>query len=586
MSYPAEPYARWCRRVTDASAVLGAVVWLALRGPVMAGAGSFVASVAESAVLLAVLVLVPLVFRLSLTESVDGTLPAVYVVGVFLQPLAGLLVPFSFLLPEGPMAGVLVLPWLGVVACLTVFGLWRLLPRGTGDTGEAAIDAGLLYVPIGGVALLLHRLGLGFLQFGALLVLLAAMHFHFAGLTLPVLSGVAARTLPEEGRIGAVVDAALWTIILGPVFILVGITFSPAVEVVSVGFFTVAVAAFSLCVLFRGLPGRPRPQQLLVGASALSIVVSMGFALAFGVSAFGQAYGLGALPGGFPSLTEMARFHGRLNALGFALLGAVGWRLAVPDAPDLRPRVRFSRLAGDGYVGTEFLDRPDVRGEGEYVGMVDDLGQLGGFDPAAVDPAVRAVFERSGEARMAVTPDWPPVLGWLAKYVYRPLAKSVGQLVLPVETETGITGDAVPIDDAADGREDVRAWARSYDDGSTMYAGVYAVQHGMVTVSFPIPLGSLTGVLRLEPGEVPGALHETSHGDGDAGLYLVVLGFPIRLPIDESFEFVPAEGVDEGPFPDSDGVTATHTVTLSPPFDAVRLFTLTYRIEFPERPQA
>ena len=319
--------------------------------------------------MLAVLVLVPLLLRLSLTEGVDGTLPVVYVVGVFLQPLAGLLVPFSFLLPEGPMAGVLVLPWLGVVACLTAFGLWRLLPRGTADTGEVAIDAGLLYVPIGGVALLLHRLGLGFLQFGALLVLLAAMHFHFAGLTLPILSGVAARTLPDEGRIGAAVDAALWTIILGPVFILVGITFSPAVEVVSVGFFTVAVAAFSLCVLFRGLPGRPRGQQLLVGASAVSVVVSMGFALAFGLSEFGAASGVGSLVGGpLPSFSEMARYHGRLNALGFALLGAVGWRLSVPQGPDLRPRVRFSRLAGDGYVGTKFLDRPDVRGEGSTSG--------------------------------------------------------------------------------------------------------------------------------------------------------------------------------------------------------------------------
>lgn len=574
MSYPAEPYARWCRRWLDASALFGAVVWLVARPEL-----GFV----EAAVSLATLVLVPLLLHLTLTTGVDGTLPRVYLGAVTLQPVAAALVPFSFTLPEGPLAGLLVLPWLGVVGFLTAFGLWRLLPRGTAPRSELAVDAGLLYVPVGGVALVLHRFGLGFLQFGALLVLLAAAHFHYAGLTLPVVSGLGARVLPDSGRVGRVVDAALWAIVLGPVFILVGITFSPLVEVVSVGFFTVAVGAFAVCLLRWGLPELDsRPQQALLAASSLSVVASMALALTFGLSAF-----LGA---GVIDIPRMVALHGRLNVFGFALPGVVGWRLAVPEGPDERPRVTFSRLASDSHVGTAFFDRPAVRGSADPAptGMVDHLEQLGGFNPAVADQAVRAVYERSGDAEMRVAPDWPRGLGWLAANVYRPLAERAGQLVLPVSgVADGLSGRVVAVDADADGRDDVRAWTRSYDDGTTMYAAAYAVQGGLLTVAFPLPFANLSAVLRVEPGAAPGGLHQTSHGSGPEGLYLVVAGVPMRLPLDETFEFRPAaadSGGEDGPFPDCSGVRARHEVTLSPPFDAVPLFALEYAIEFPAGP--
>ena len=318
MSLDADPWRGRCLRVTDVSALVGAVVWLWFR--------TATADFIEVAIGLAVLVLVPLLLHLTVPTPAAGRLPLAYAAALLVQPFAGLLVPISFLLPEGLTAGMLVVPWLGVTVCIGLYGLWRLSHRGPAPLSELTIDAGLLYMAVGSVALVLHRLGLGFLQFGALLVLLAAMHFHFAGLTLPVLCGVAARILPDDGRVGRVVEAALWVVIVGPLLILLGITFSPLVEVIAVGFFTVAVAAFSVCVLGSGLSRRESwLQRLLVGVSAISIVVSMGFAFAFGWSAFSGTT--------LVTISEMIRWHGRLNALGFALFGALGWRIDVPSAP-------------------------------------------------------------------------------------------------------------------------------------------------------------------------------------------------------------------------------------------------------------
>jgi hypothetical protein len=58
----------------------------------------------------------------------------------------------------------------------------------------------MLYLPIGGAWLVASRLGIQPLGFGDTIVLLTAVHFHFAGFAAPVLAGLAGRTVAAGTR--------------------------------------------------------------------------------------------------------------------------------------------------------------------------------------------------------------------------------------------------------------------------------------------------------------------------------------------------------------------------------------------------
>src|SRR5262249_26528248 len=164
------------------SAVVGAVVW---------GAGLFLvswSSWAEPLVVLGALVVCPL--ALFVTAPTDRY-PWPWRAAVWMQfPGALLLLP-SFARNPGPIAGSLALPWLLITVLVALFGLLRLLSHWRGQVEEWAIDAGLLYLAVGGGWLILSRLGARPLDFGEPIILLTAGHFHYAGLALPILTGLA-----------------------------------------------------------------------------------------------------------------------------------------------------------------------------------------------------------------------------------------------------------------------------------------------------------------------------------------------------------------------------------------------------------
>ncbi|MBV0902287.1 YndJ family protein [Haloarcula salina] len=300
--------------VADLSAALGAVVWVAMT--LAAGLDAV-----ERALALAPLVLVPLGLAAVGTPPLRGRAGRLLRAAVWLQPLGALALAASLAVPSpSPRAAALAVPWLAVTGLLGLVALARTRDRGDLSLPETAADAGLAYVSVGAVALLLLHLDLT-LWFGRTIIGLTAVHFHYAGFVLPVAAGLTGRCLGDRSR---AVRAVVWTILAGPALIAVGISFSPLVEVVSVGAFTVAVALFGLVVLWRVAPTRPRAQALLLGLSAVALPVSMALALGYAVSTFtGRSLGL--------TVPVMIALHGSLNAFGFALLGMLGWRLSVPS---------------------------------------------------------------------------------------------------------------------------------------------------------------------------------------------------------------------------------------------------------------
>jgi len=219
----------------------------------------------------------------------------------------------------------LTLPWLCVTGAIALCGLGRLTARGGGPLPELAIDAGLLYVPVAATFLCMHAAGVS-LRFAPIIVLLTGVHFHYAGFALPLVVGLTGRILTgDDGTFPAAITgrataAATVVIVVGILLIAVGITFSPLVEAVAVIAFTIAVAGFAIRLLRDVVPAVTRLPGLLLAVAALSICWTMALALAFASA---------SLPG-TPSLItipEMIRWHGSVNAFGFALPALLAVRL-------------------------------------------------------------------------------------------------------------------------------------------------------------------------------------------------------------------------------------------------------------------
>lgn len=570
-------------RITDLSATAGAIAYLSL---VALGALSTV----ETFVALALLVFVPLGLGIAATPLRSGAVSLPYRLAVVGQFPGGLLASGAFIFPSGSVASVLLtLPWVGVTGCTALFGLRRLLPRGVTPLPELAVDAALLYVPVGAIALVLHRAGISF-HFDPIIILLTVIHYHYAGFVLSLVAGMAGRVVADDhGRFGDTLPnrmfaVATLVIVVNIALIAVGITFSPVVELIAVAFFSVAVAVFAVMMLARVVPRLDRLRRVLLVVAAVAIVWTMALALGYGYSAYPNTPEL-------VTLSEMVIGHGTVNAFGFALPALLAWRLATPEPVAAPPMPPVSQLAARGRVGIEYFDRNDLR-VGEATGMVADFDvfEQPRFDAEVIHSDVRRFYEDSADAQMDIEPDWPRAIQPFLP-IYDALAGRLDQLHLPTAAyggEDGLTSETLAVDDAADGRSNVSAWTRTFPNGAAMYVAAYATHEWSgvtyLSAAFPLPGGNLTGLLRPVPlpaTEEANGLLLTTRGDsdGDGGLYLCSHGYPIRLPLDEELRvWKPNSGVGtETPFESTNlesEVFARHDIW----FLGKRVVSLHYRI--------
>ena len=300
--------------VTDLSAVFGGMLWV---GIVLTGSLSQI----ERALTLAPLVLVPLGLRMIAVPPFSGRTGWLYTTAVVLQPVGAVCVLWSFLVSTASIAAGLSTVWLIVCGVLAGVGLQRTVDRGSiAPLSETVIDAGLAYIVVGAVALMLHHLGISF-WFDPVIILLTAVHFHYAGFVLPVMAGLTGRTVDSPNKIYQVVTSV---ILIGPAIIAVGISFSALIEFLAVSVYTLTVTVFGGYVIVRVAPNRQRLQGTFLVASALALPVSMALALAYVSMLF---VGFDPISINIP---RMVQLHGTLNAFGFGLVGLVGWRVEPP----------------------------------------------------------------------------------------------------------------------------------------------------------------------------------------------------------------------------------------------------------------
>jgi hypothetical protein len=307
-------------RLWNYGALAGAILWFVL---ILAWPGAAVQPFVFVHQLLAVgpLVIVPLALAHLIPDKSWGRgLFAAWAVGAVCAAVA-------VRLPTGIVAACVAGVWVPVTGALALFGarrIWGRFRAGTlgAQLPEACLDAALLYIPVGAIWLVADRGAYGLMGFPALIVVLTAAHFHFAGFAAPVVAGLTGRALPAPGWTWRVAAAAA---IAGPPVVAIGISTSPWVEVVGSLVLAGGMALLAVVMIFvvgRALGGVAR---VLLTLGALAILATMLLACLYAV---GQYIGFQAI-----SIPLMIATHGVANVFGFSVLSLVAYALSVPQAP-------------------------------------------------------------------------------------------------------------------------------------------------------------------------------------------------------------------------------------------------------------
>ena len=190
-----------------------------------------------------------------------------------------------------------------------------------------ATDAAVAFLAVGATLATIDRLGVRPFDFASEIILLTAVHFHFAGFVLPLAGALAYARRPglARDRAGRGVVAGIPITALG----FLGIPYANWVGAIltAVGGFGIGVATVLVARCMN--PRSAKVLGIVAGAEPPLFRCrwprSMRPARLLGAS--------------WLDLATMARIHGGLNALGFAVPVIVAWTLASPRTPeDPQPR--------------------------------------------------------------------------------------------------------------------------------------------------------------------------------------------------------------------------------------------------------
>ena len=296
------------------SAAAGVVVWLLLLPTSTSDARE--TELIHKVVFFGMLVVVPL--GLSLVSTDEHASSSLYRLAVLVQPVAALPAIASFFFKTGPLAAALSSTWLILSLLVALFGLMRFKSRGLYPVEESSVDAGLVYLVVAGVWLVVYRLGIQPFDYGETIILLTVIHFHFAGFAAPILAGMGGRVLATRKHPQAMFRVSVFAIVAAMPLVAAGITFSPWLGLI--GTLLLSTGLVLLAVLVAGWVS-PAIGSLL---SRLLLVFGALCSCAAMVLACLYSYSL-ATKTLIINIPTMALTHGLLNAFGFVACSLLAW---------------------------------------------------------------------------------------------------------------------------------------------------------------------------------------------------------------------------------------------------------------------
>lgn len=417
--------------------------------------------------------------------------------------------------------------WLVFCGLLAMYGIFRFFASGGYYFEETLIDVSFIYMGLGGLWYVVYMMGAKLFSFSGQVALLTAIHFHYSSLYVLLFAGLLGRIMKRERPLPVWYKWMGAFMIMSPILIALGITYSWVVEVISVCLFVLALIVYGIKSFTI--------QNWFIKISSLLLMFSMAMAFLYAIR--------------IVDIPFMVNAHGLVNAFGFVGLGMVGYLFISPESHVMISSIPFSKIQGDRVIGTNFFERNEYveqQVEEHPRGMVDSMEvfERDGFRCEQVHPLIRGFYERTIEFDMKVYPEWHPIFLPAARW-YKKFSAKIEQMNFPVlkdEQETEVESRMLKLKDAMDGRENVRAWVRmDKKKNKAIYAAAYSTHQNdwgerYYNVFFPLPFGGMTSILRIT-NKFGEGVTLTSFSKGQwfehQGVYLTIGKLTVRLPINE-----------------------------------------------------
>ncbi len=242
----------------------------------------------------------------------------------------------SLLLPAGPLAAGLAIPWLIVTLLLALFGTRWILKDIRDLNADFSMAAALVLIAVGGGWTVASRAGLRPAGFSDQIVMLTGVHFHYAGFALPLLTGWTLRQLELPSEISSfwkTTGGATWrrllvaSVVCGVPLVGLGITFSPLLEVLASCVLTLAACSLAVIQSLAARHPAHAERRGLLLISSISLLSGMTLAITYATGEYLEVPLL--------KISTMIPLHGIANAIGFSLCGLLAWNL--PETPLTTP---------------------------------------------------------------------------------------------------------------------------------------------------------------------------------------------------------------------------------------------------------
>lgn len=482
---------------------------------------------AEALLLFSILVVVPFSFMLIDKKKRDHSLLPLTGWVCRFYPFAALGALFSLVTNEYLFS----LLWLGFTFLTALFGLLRFAERGARPLSELSIDSGLMYLSLGGLWFLTYTAHIKVMDFPIITNLLTAMHFHYSAFIIPILAGFLGRKQLRYKKLYSAVTIAL---ILSPLTIAAGISFSRAIEFTSVLIYLAAIYAY--CFLVFTASFRKKLARIFISISSAVLMITICFSLLY---SWGRLQNAASI-----SIQSMIFIHGAVNAFGVVLPALIGWLIeGTEDGLSSFYGKPMSRLVGNRAIGGSFLKKKKLIDSNIYDGLINRMKNFASdkFDESKLSPLIADFYENTKKYSLKANIRWSVWFKPLA-YLYEKISRHIQQIHLSMGgVWEPMEGDIIGVNSQEDGRNHVRAWIRKNGRGEAIFVALYSEHHHRgityMNVALPLPYSNMTGILKMQ--NVDNNLMLTSKSNnvvaGDEGIYLFTRFFTVRLPLAESF---------------------------------------------------
>jgi YndJ-like protein len=230
--------------------------------------------------------------------------------------LAAALCTISFLRPAGITAALLASPWLLICLCIGWGGINRLLTFRAESFLEFCVAIAECYLAVGGIWLVMSRAGLHPAGFQEPIVLLTAVHFHFAGFLSSVFAYLTLGWL-KSTKWAKPLRIILLGTLLGPGLLGISFLISPKLKLIAV-----ILIVIGQCGLAAGMARI----STTIASGASSVLLMLAAACVAAAMIYAAIWALGEYPlQPMTDLSHMERIHGVLNSIGFGVIGLLGW---------------------------------------------------------------------------------------------------------------------------------------------------------------------------------------------------------------------------------------------------------------------